>query len=175
MERRGRRDPVQADQRRGGGSQPVGFGVGEPQPVAQPLRVFRDRDAKRGQTQESVGARAALGLDRDEAAETSRIADAAEDRLEKAALAHRLHDLARARRDEELHEFGAHALAREPREAIARADRGRQTLAVEPARGEAGREAEEPQNAQIILANPRFRIADEAHPSARRDPRGRRR
>ena len=50
MERGRRRDPVQADQRRGGGFEPVGLGVGEAQPVVQPLRVFGDRDAKRGQT-----------------------------------------------------------------------------------------------------------------------------
>ena len=46
VERRRRRDPVQADKRRGGGPQPVGFGVGETQPVAQPLRILRDRDAE---------------------------------------------------------------------------------------------------------------------------------
>ena len=132
----------------------------------------RSRSASSGIATPSAASRrrasapsAALGFDRDETAETSRIADAAEDRLEKAALAHRLHDLARARRDEELHEFGAHALAREPRETVARADRGGEALAVEPARGESGREAEEPENAQIILANPRVRFADEAHPS----------
>ena len=39
-------------------------------------------------------------------------------------------------------------------------------LAVEPARGEPGREAEEPEDAQIILANASVRVADEAHPSS---------
>ncbi len=33
-----------------------------------------------------------------------------------------------------------------------------------PSRREAGGEAEEPENAQIVLANPRFRLADETHP-----------
>ena len=141
------------------------FGVGETQPVAQPLRVFRDRDAERGQTQESVAAQPTRGFDRDEAAEAPWIADAAEDRLEKAALAHRLHDLARARRGEEL-QSSARTRSRESRASPSRAaDRGGQAFAIEPARGEAGREAEEPQNAQIILANPRVRVADEAHPA----------
>ena len=55
------------------------------------------------------------------------------------------------------------------RDSRARPSRARiaadKTVAVQLPGGVSGREAEEPQDAQIILANPRFRIADEAHPS----------
>src|SRR4029077_2859437 len=85
--------------------------------------------------------------------------------LEKAASAHRLRDVARTRRRQELQEFGAHALAREPCESIARADRRQQAFGVEAVCREAGREPKEPQNAQVVLANPRVRFADEAHSS----------
>ena len=111
------------------------------------------------------GAAAAIRLDRDQAAEPSGVGEAAEDRLEEAALAHRLDDLAGAPRRDELQEFGAHALPRQAREAVAGADRSGQTHRVETARGEAGREAEKAQNAQIILANALIRVADEAHAS----------
>ena len=57
MERRGRRGPVQVDQCRGGGFEPVGLGVGKTQPVVQPLRVFWNRDAQRRQAKESVAFR----------------------------------------------------------------------------------------------------------------------
>ena len=48
---------------------------------------------------------------------------------------------------------------------LAGADRGGQTLAVETAGGEAGREAEEAQDAQVVLADALIGVADEAHAS----------
>jgi hypothetical protein len=123
MERRGRRGPVQADQCRGDGFQPVGLGVGKTQPVAQTLRVFWNRDAKRGQAKERVAVQPTLGFDRDKTAETPWLADAAKDRVQNAASAHRLRNVARMQRRQELQEFGAHALAREPCESIASTDR----------------------------------------------------
>ena len=121
---------------------PVALGVGETQAIAQPFRVFRDCGPERGQAQDGVAAVTPRGLNGDEAAEASRVGEAAQDRLEKAAFAHRLHDVAGARRGEELHEFGAHALPRKARQAVARADRGRKALGVERASSVAGREAE---------------------------------
>ena len=137
------------------------------QPLARPLRVLFDRNGERGQPQDRVRPEAPRGFDRDKAAQAPRIADAAEDRLEEAALAHRPHDLARAGRGEELDQFGAHPLAREPPKAIARPDRGGEAVAVEPARGVSGREPEEAENAQVVLADARVRVADEAHPPRR--------
>ena len=116
LERWRRLDPVQGDQGRRGGPEPAGFRVGESQPLARPLRVLFDRNGERGQPQDRVRPAAPRGFDRDKAAQAPRIADAAEDRLEEAALAHRPHDLARAGRDEELDQFGAHPLARQPRQ-----------------------------------------------------------
>ena len=49
MERGRRGGSVQADQRRGNGFETFGLGFGETQPVVQPLRVFGNRDAERGQ------------------------------------------------------------------------------------------------------------------------------
>ena len=106
-----------------------------------------------------------LGFDRDEAPETPWIAHVSKNGLEKAAFAHRLRDVVRTRRSQELQEFGAHALTREPRESIARMDCRGQAFGVEATCCEAGREAKEPQNAQIILANPRVSFADEAYSS----------
>ena len=116
---------MQADERRGGGPDPLMLGVGEPQAVAQPIRILRDRDGERGKPQDRVRRAAAIRLDCDQAAEPSRIGEAAEDRLEKAALAHRLDDLAGAPRRDEFQELGAHPLPRKPRQAIAGADRSR--------------------------------------------------
>ena len=154
---------MQADERRGGRPDPLIFGVGETQAIAQPLRILRDCGRERGEPQESVGPTTPLGLNRDEAAEASGISEAAEDRLEKAAFAHRLHDVARARRHEELHQFGAHALPRKAGEAVARPDRGRKAVGVERASSVSGREAEKAQDAQVILADALAGVADEAH------------
>ena len=156
---------MQADERRSGGPDPLMFGVGQTQTVAQPLRVLRDRGAKRGEPQDRVGPTTAIRLDRDQTAEASRVGEAAEDRLEKTAFPHRLDDLAGARGRDELYEFGAHPLPGQAREAFARPDRSGKTLGVEPVRGEPGREPEEPQNAQIILTDALVGVADEAHAS----------
>ena len=48
IERRRRWDPVEADQRRCSGVQPIGFGGGG-RGGAEPLRIFRDRVGKRRQ------------------------------------------------------------------------------------------------------------------------------
>ena len=66
---------------------------------------------------------------------------------------------------EELGHLGADPLAREPVEAVLRRGAGGEAVGVEAARRVAvpGVEAEEAQDAQIVLGDPRRRVADEAH------------
>ena len=70
-------------------------------------------------------------------------------------------DFGGARRDEQLHQLGAHPLARQDRQTLALGDRGVEARRVEPAVAVAGGEAEEAQDAQIVLADALARIADE--------------
>ncbi len=69
------------------------------------------------------------------------------------------------RRDEKLHQFAADPLARQRREAVARDDAGVQPVAVRHAVRIRRLEAEEAQDAQIILGDAAGRIADEADPA----------
>ena len=68
----------------------------------------------------------------------------------------------RARRDEKLQQLRPHPLGRK-RRSPALGDRRRKALRVERAVAEARGEAQEAQDAQIILANALARVADEAH------------
>ena len=112
-ERGWRAAPVQPFEHVGGGGQPVVFGVRKPQPVAQPLRVLGDFNAERGEAQQRVGRGRPRGLDRDQTLEAAGVRRAGDQRPEQSRLAALSDDVAGARRLEQLHQFRAHALARE--------------------------------------------------------------
>ena len=65
--------------------------------------------------------------------------------------------------DEELEDLHAHALARQLLEAGARRDARGEPLRVRSALAISGVEAEEAQDAQVVLGDARCRLADEAH------------
>ena len=66
-------------------------------------------------------------------------------------------------RHQELHQLHAHALARQPLQSVARHDHRMQSRRIGMAFTVGGVEAEEPQDAQIVLGDARGGIADEAH------------
>ena len=96
-------------------------------------------------------------------AKRSEIRHAAEHAAEQAGFRHHGERRDRARRDQELHQFHAHALARQSREPGARQDRGMQPGCIGRAFAVPGMEAEEAQDAQIVLRDARRGVADEAH------------
>ncbi len=153
---------MQSGQSRGCRGEAAPFGVGQAQPLAKTVGVLRDGDRERSEAQHRVRPGAARRLDGDEARQAAGIGEAAEQRLEKSALAHRPDDLAGVRRDDELESFGAHALARQPRHAAAPADGRGEASAIDGAVAEPGGEAEEAQDAKIVLADALVRVADEA-------------
>ena len=146
-----------ASRRARGGGEPLAFGVGEPQPFAQPLRVLARSHRERRQPQQRVGRAAARGLDR-RSARRSR-AGIAERRRTAApsspASRHCGDDRRRARRAARSFSISARTRSRRerragpPRSAIA----ARKALGVERAVAEARRKAKEAQDAQEILAD----------------------
>ena len=153
---------VQIGEAAGDGRQPLGLGVGEAQPFAQPLGVLLDQHAERAEAQQRVGRRVARRLDRREAGEARRIGLAGDQRQKQPRFANRREHLGGARRDDKLHQFGAHPLARQDRQTVALGDRRVEARRVEPAVAVAGRETEEAQDAQIVFADALARLADEA-------------
>ena len=156
---------MQALERRRREGEPAEFGLAQPQPVAEALRVLDDRDAERRQTQERVGLRLTGQFDRDEPREATGKGHDADKRLEESGFAHDAHDLVRTRLNQQFEKLVAHPFARQPIHAGPAAHAGRQALAIDRAPAEAGGEAEEAQNAQGILADARVGVADEAHPA----------
>ena len=80
------------------------------------------------------------------------------------ASCHDRYDLDGARRFEQAQHLGADALARKLRKAGAKRERGRKSLRIRFALRIRRREAEEAQDAQVVLADALVRVADEAHP-----------
>ena len=152
---------VEIGETAGDDRQPLGLGVGEAQPFAQPLGVFLDQHAQRGEAQQRVGRRVARRLDRRKADETGRIGLAGQQRQQQPGFANHGEHVGGARRDDELQQLGAHPFARQDRQTVALGDRRVEARPVEPAVAIAGREAEEAQDAQIVFADALARLADE--------------
>ena len=102
-------------------------------------------------------------LDLDQLAEAREQRHAAEHATSRSGFRHHGERRHRVRRDQQLHQLHAHALARQLLEARARRDAGVQTRRHRAALRHRRMEAEEAQDAQIILGDARRRIADEAH------------
>ena len=158
---------MQPDQRRGRAREAVFLGVRQSQALRQPLRVLRNGNDERGQSQKGVRRRSVASFDGDGAFEPTRIGEA-EQRPQNPALAHDANDLAGAGRDEELQNFGAHPLARQPREFETMADGRVQSVPIERSGAESRREPEEAQDAKIVFPNALIGVADEAD-AARRE------
>ena len=88
---------------------------------------------------------------------------AADDVFQDTGIGHDGERRGGAGRHQELHHFGAHALTRQAGEPLARIDRGGEAGAVGGAAAIGGVEAEEAQDAQIVLGDAPARIADEPH------------
>ena len=143
--------------------EPRMFGVRQPQAIAKSLRVLSDPDRERAQSERGIRLLAARGFDMREPRKPRRVGDPRQQPAEDAGFARFRHDLARARRHEQFHEFGANAFAREDRQTVALGDRRREPFGIEVANAEARRKPEKSQDAQIVLADALARIADEAH------------
>ena len=144
---------MQGFQRPRQGREAIVFVVRQPQAFAQALGVLLDSDRQRRQPQQRVGRLAARRLERDQSPQSRGIGHSRERAGQQPGLAYSGHDLAGARRGEQLQQFHAHPLARENRQALAFPDRRRKTLGVEFALAESRRKPEETQNAQIVLAD----------------------
>ena len=121
-----------------------------------------DHHAQRSEAQQRVGRGVRRRLDRREAGEARRIGLAGDQRLKQPRLANRGEHLRRARRDDKLHQLGAHPLARQNRQTVALGDCRVEAGPVEHPVAVAGRETEEAQDAQIVFADAFVRLADEA-------------
>ena len=155
--------------------EPVVFGIGEAQPLAQPLRILDGADGERAQPPHRIGRQRQLTFELRHVGEAREPRHPAQHRDQQPRLAHAHQRRHRMHRDQQLEHLGAHALARQRLEARARGDAGRQAGGIgQPAVAVGGVEAEEAQDAQIILRDPPRRIADEAHAPHLRDRRARR-
>ena len=76
-----------------------------------------------------------------------------EQQAEDAAIRHGLQHAGRAARDEQLHDFHAHALARQLREIVSRHDAGVQPVFVERPLAVSGVEAKEAQDTQVVFGD----------------------
>ncbi len=148
--------------------QPLRFGIGQAQPLRQPLGILLEEDAERAQPPRRIGLEPGRRLDFHHVLETRQQRHAAEHRAENARFRHDGERRRRVRREQKLQQFHAHALARQHFEPAARDDAGVQAGSVERARAVPGVKAKKTQDAQIIFGNPLVRIADETH-AARRD------
>ncbi len=150
---------MQRLQRAGRRFQPGALGVGEAQPIAQPLGVLANDDGERGEPQQRVV------RDRRQPRQPRRAQHAAEQRRQQAGRVGLGNDGGAVPGDEDFQQFRAHALGRERRQPCPLGDRGGEAVGVEPAFAEPRREAQEPQDAQVILADALARRADEPHPA----------
>ena len=129
------------------------LGVGEPQPLPQPLGILGDAHAERAEPPHRVGLHAGRRLDLGHVLEAREIGHAAEHRHQQAGLRHHRERRRRVPRQQQLEQLHAHALARQLLEAGARGDAGGKPRGIGQPVAIGGVEAEEAQDAQIILGD----------------------
>ena len=122
--------------------------------VAIRSRILGDGDRERGEPAHRVGFKPERMLGRDHRGKRPAIGDAAEDRLQQAAVGHRVDRTGGAVGDHQLEHLHPHAFGRQARKSRAAADAGEISGAIGLARAEGGVNAEEPEDAQIILCDP---------------------
>lgn len=147
----------------GGGDQPLAIDIGQFQPRPYGFGGLRRKQC--GQSADGIGGDPgrllALGQHRQPLG-SCRI-DLGEHRAQDTALDHQRDDRHRARRDQQFEQFGRDPLARQGHQVVGAGGAGEARFVDRLA--EAGMEAEEAQDAQVILGNTLQRIADEADAS----------
>ena len=145
------------------GIQHLGFGIAEPHAERHAPGVLGDRDRERAEPADRVGRQTQQALRRDHRRERPGVGDAAENRQQQPAIRHRGDRAGRTFRDHQLQHFHAHAFGGKRGEAGAAGNAGEISGAIRFARAIGGMNAEEPEDAQVILGDARGGIADEAH------------
>src|SRR6478735_2257176 len=140
------------------------LGICEPQALAQAFRILDDGDAERAEAAHGVWSERKRGLELDHIGVACKQRHPAEHLLEQTRLRHLRERRHGVPGEEELEHLDAHALARQLIEAGARRDARGEPLRVRSALAIGGVEAEEAQDAQIVLGDARCRLANEAHP-----------
>ena len=133
--------------------QHLGFRVGKPKPRRDALGVLGDGDRKRGEPAHGVWRQPQRAFDRDHRRERAGIGNAAEDRQQQAGIRHGLYRNRGAFRDQQLQHFHAHAFGGKARKSRAAVDAGEISGSVGLTRPVGGMDAEEAQDAQIILGD----------------------
>ena len=144
--------------------EPLGFGVGKPQPLRQPLRILRDPDAERAEAADRVG------LDAERRFDLHHVLEAGEERARRRAPVPRSPlsaitasvGVARAATNS-----FSNSMRTRSRDSVSRPARALmqacKPAGVRRAVAEMRVKAKEPQDAQIIFFDPPLRFADEAH------------
>ena len=139
------------------------LGVGEAQPLPQPLGILRDARAERAEPLHRIRLHAGRRFDLGHVLEAREIGHAAQHRHQQPGLRHDRERRRRVPRQQQLEQFHPHPLARQLLETGARGDAGGKPRGIGQPVAIGGVEAEEAQDAQIILGDAFCRVADEAH------------
>ena len=140
------------------------LGIEEAQPVAQPVGILDDEEAERAEAAYRVGRKRRRRFDLDHVGEARELRHPAEQQFHEARFRHHRQRRHRIGGHQQLDEFAAHPLARQRPQPVARDDAGMQPGGVGRATGIGSLEAEEAQDAQIVLGDAAGGIADEADP-----------
>jgi hypothetical protein len=144
------------------------LGIEETKPLPEAFGIFRHEHAERREPPHRIGGKAERGLEPGHGAGTGDERHAAQNRSENPRFAHHRQRRHRVRCDDQLHELGAHPLARQDAKSAAADNGGMQAGRIGSAVAVYGMKAEEAQDAQVVLGDARGRIADEAHAARRK-------
>ena len=122
-----------------------------------------DARAERAEPLHRIRLHARRRLDLGHVLEAREIGNAAQHRQQQPGLRHGRKRRRRVPRQQQLEQFHPHPLARQLREAGALGDAGGKPRGIGQPMAVSGMEAEEAQDAQIILGDALSRVADEAH------------
>ena len=131
--------------------------------ASAPLSVLRHVHGERREPERGIGGNPKRLLGSDQPCEADHAWRTGEQVREQPVFEQRLDRAPRLRRHEDAAKLACHALCRELGESCAELHAGGETFGIERALAVIGIEAEEAEDAQIILLDAVFRLADEAH------------
>jgi hypothetical protein len=137
--------------------------IGEAQAVAEAICILGHLDRQRCQSQDGIGDEVERGFERSEAVEEGRPGRGGKHERDQPVAQHGAHQLRPAQSDEQAQHLLAHPLGRQQAKSSALGNAGGKALGVGRTLAIVGGQAEEAQDAQVVLADARRRIADEAH------------